>query len=527
LLPWPNQFSAEKEFSFRIATAAKEMGHECLVLSGEDIASIQVPMRKEILGEFLINPHFCSSPIRGIDNLSLMWNSPTTVSEYRYGLTNVAASNYLVSGGSSIVDEYFSHISEKSLLKKLTPSLSNTDFIPNASHNSKLFYAGINWERITGKKTRHGEILHLLDRADLVDIYGPQKLRGVSVWQGFKNYQGEIKMDGDSLIREANRYGVSLALLNQQHTNWEMHSIRLSEAFAAQNIVIASAHPVLEFLGDRVFQIPSHLDPEGQVVFIGKSLRWVREFPELARIRATEASKIWFEEFELKKQLNGMINSYLECKTKAPITTKTYNVVILDVHNVEYLENLYLEIMDNNVDFVVHLQSAELWLTENIDKIVKRAEESTFFLTSIYLTHGLEELVHPAFESYDSAGPSYLCAEALILNASKLRANLFRLPLLSHEEFFERLLLGEFGRGHIFGDTLDASVSINYRFTLSLSIPNHFGIGLPGRMGEVSFSPNQMSILMVSKYRAFSKIKKYLPMRLKDKIRPLLLKYRK
>ena len=47
VLPWPEQFSAEKEFSFRIKAVADRLGHECLIRSADEIKAVPAEDRAD------------------------------------------------------------------------------------------------------------------------------------------------------------------------------------------------------------------------------------------------------------------------------------------------------------------------------------------------------------------------------------------------------------------------------------------------------------------------------------------------
>ena len=523
MLPWPEQFSAEKEFSFRIKVAADRLGHECLIRSADEIKAVPAEDRVPKFGKFVILPHFTCGPIKGIKNVSLLWNSPKTVSEYRYGITNICGSDYLASGGSSLTDNYFNKMVSKPILGELYPSVMDTEFQSQLTSSSKMFYSGINWEKITGQQTRHGEILRLLDRANLVDLYGPKKLRGVSVWQGFKNYKGEIPMDGEALVRVANSYGVSLTLLNPQHIKWEFPSIRIAEAFSAKNVLISSAHPVLNFLEDLVFQIPDNIDIEDQIKYIGESLNWVRLNPESAKARALQASKMWFEKYNLELQLSNLLTAFEKIESYDVSTANKPKIIFLDPYNQDYPEKLYFEIQKNSYEFVVHSQESLIWLTSNWNRVKDISKANAYLLTSVKLDHGSEEINHPSLESYLIDGPSYLSAEGLILNIKKIAESNHSLPLNNASGVFESILLGGFGDGFVSGE-ISATSKVNWRFLVKVRISSQYNFPPPGKISNISpsvhISHNSRNKENATMRRIINKI----PMGFKDRIRPIWLK---
>ncbi len=77
-------------------------------------------------------------------------------------------------------------------LTNIVPSVP-LDFIikPRKLKDYRIFYIGINLEKIQQGKTRNLELLKYLDKNDKIDIYGPNSLMGVkNLWEGFKTYRG-------------------------------------------------------------------------------------------------------------------------------------------------------------------------------------------------------------------------------------------------------------------------------------------------------------------------------------------------
>jgi hypothetical protein len=108
--------------------------------------------------------------------------------------------------------------------------------VPRAA---RVFYCGINWERIEDRQGRaHGLLEHLQER-NVADFFGPEKLEGFSTWRGFPSYRGEIPFDGVSLARSMREYGAVLALSSPAHLKSGTSSSRVFEGFAAGVPVIS------------------------------------------------------------------------------------------------------------------------------------------------------------------------------------------------------------------------------------------------------------------------------------------------
>lgn len=133
----------------------------------------------------------------------------------------------------------------------------------DVSNTARIFYCGINWERVEDHKGRaHGLLEHLQER-NAADFFGPEKLEGFRTWKGFPSYRGEIPFDGVSLARIMGQYGAVLALSSPAHIKSGTSSSRVFEGFAAGVPVISDRNPHVESLfGDLVYYFSGDSDSE-------------------------------------------------------------------------------------------------------------------------------------------------------------------------------------------------------------------------------------------------------------------------
>ena len=516
IVPWPDQLSAEQEFGFRLVKTAEQLGHKCSLITLDEIKRIAPSNRPNILGEFIFVPHFTIPAIDGILNIGLLWNSPSATHKYEFGLLNTLSWDLFVSGGSSIVDEYFQEIFPHKIIGEIFPSTSSIKLTSNSNQTNKMFYAGMNWERITGEPTRHGNLLTMLDRMNLIDIYGPKKLKGVEVWKDFNNYKGEIPLDGESVVKTANEYGTSLVLVNPDHQNWEMPSMRYSEAFEARNILIVNEAEILNFMNELVFQIPADMSLEQQISFIGKSLKWVRENPENAKERADEAARKWFDKYALKSQLERVIESIkvLNNKVNEPLNEK---ITILDAHSPDYLEKLYACSKNGGTDFIVHSQNSKEWLIKNY-QYMQTFTSDTYFIGAVRTGEKSTERIVSGIERDGNMGV-YFFAESLIINCKSLNQNLKGFSFLGTGSFFENLLIGHYGQGQNIGAVVTKSED-SWAYQLSVHITKHGNILRFGKIQDLTRSHNaktRRDLHLINRY------KRFIPMSLRNVLRPLLL----
>ena len=60
------------------------------------------------------------------------------------------------------------------------PSIADSIFEPSLGER-KVFYCGMNWEKINNQKGRHHEMMQLLDESGRLALYGPREVMGVKV----------------------------------------------------------------------------------------------------------------------------------------------------------------------------------------------------------------------------------------------------------------------------------------------------------------------------------------------------------
>ena len=147
---------------------------------------------------------------------------------------------------------------------------------PVILQNPRIFYIGVNWERLAvkdGSDSRHGGLLEQLDSAGIVELYGVEILNDVNLWEGFTNYRGELPFDdGESIVKRSNQCGISLVLSSKAHRSSGLVSTRLFQACAARTVIIADNNSFIrEHFGDTV--ITFEYDEETRILILKESLK--------------------------------------------------------------------------------------------------------------------------------------------------------------------------------------------------------------------------------------------------------------
>jgi hypothetical protein len=166
--------------------------------------------------------------------------------------------------------------------------------LPPTLGELKIFYMGINWEKLGQQQSRHQTVLNLLDGTGLLRIYGPEMLRGVKVWDGFQSYQRSLPFDGVSVIEEIHKAGICLALSSQPHKDAALMSNRLFEGLAAGALIICDENPwARTHFGDTLLYVDLRDGAEVVAQQITAHIEWARQNPEAALALAARAQEIF------------------------------------------------------------------------------------------------------------------------------------------------------------------------------------------------------------------------------------------
>lgn len=342
---WPDTKNAEFEVIERLVAATTNVGADVFVIDDDgyvlsSTSAQTVPVGRRIIREdcdFAISLHFQSPRSLDIYSYMTLWNPPEYFHVFGYvpSTEKLASHSDVLSCHSDIADAHainlFSGFGRplQQPLQSLFHSLPGPFLAPKIDADSKLFYIGINWEKISGTKGRHHYLLQQLDDENLINIYGPREFYGVKPWEGFKNYVDEIPFDGRSVLKEVNASGVCLAFSSAAHQQSGIMSNRLFEGLAAGAAVIANPHPFIDkYFGDCVYVVDDTLPPEEvhrQVVAI---LHGIRSNPAEALDRARRGQQRLAQRFSLEVCLTSLFaNHDQRASTPAPMGA-TVSVVL-------------------------------------------------------------------------------------------------------------------------------------------------------------------------------------------------------
>ncbi len=324
---WPDVRNAEYEVLQRVITAGEAIGQGVAVIDNNGRVlwaslSLQLvvgAMLPRDAVRYVISLHF-ESP-RVLDNYSYyaLWQPIEFYYDFGYtgSLDKFSTHNDLLSCDSDLADAHalnlYSGFGREPLapLNRLFHAPAGPYHEPNIKEDAKLFYIGINWERIGRPKGRFHDTLVSLDQQGLTTIYGPEKILGVAPWEGFRTYQGELPFDGRSVMRAINRAGICLALSSAQHRATGIMSNRLFEGFAGGGAVIATPNPFIEkHFRDCVYLVDDSRGEEVLGQMILEAVREIRDDREEATRRVLEGQRILREVCSLEHSLQTIADNH-------------------------------------------------------------------------------------------------------------------------------------------------------------------------------------------------------------------------
>lgn len=311
---WPEIKTAEDECIARLKIAAKAMRVECIEIhaDGSLIDSPSVKVSKHTV-DFVIHLHYDTPKRYDAFSFVALWNPLRFYHEWGYARCsrNLTTHDDFISCSSDAADDHVARMVRHAATHlppyfRLYHSTAGVIHPPGLG-DGKLFYAGINWEAITGGKSRHGEVLKRLDKSGLLRIYGPQIFQGVRVWAGYDSYVREVPFDGISMIDEIAKAGIALVLSSQPHKESSLMSNRLFESIAAGALVICDENPFAKrFFGDCLLYIDIRSPVEVMLADVTRHLEWATTHRAQALAMIAKSQAIFKEHFTLTRNLHDL-----------------------------------------------------------------------------------------------------------------------------------------------------------------------------------------------------------------------------
>ncbi len=320
--PWPDVQAAEDENIARLQITAKSLGLECIVVDPEGVW-LEQPERR-VTGrdvDFVINLHFETPKAYDAFSFVALWNPLRFFKDwgYRRYSRNLLTHDDFLSCSSTWADHHIKRMVADDP-GRLPPqftmyhSLSEPIFEPTLGHG-KVFYAGINWDKLGKKKGRHQDLLLLLDKQGILRIHGPRIFNNVNVWEGYQCYVGPVPFDGVSMIKAISEAGIALVFSSDAHKESELMSNRLFESLAAGAVIICDDNPFARrFFGDTLLYVDASESVESVSRQIQERHAWIQSHPQEALQMARAAQAIFKERFTLDRSLTTIYSQLAERK---------------------------------------------------------------------------------------------------------------------------------------------------------------------------------------------------------------------
>ncbi|MBU3071658.1 hypothetical protein KOI40_17655 [Aestuariicella sp. G3-2] len=343
---WPGIDTAEDEVIQRLILASKKIDVEVIVIntSGE---LLDEPSRK--IGDedvdFVIHLHFETPKTYDAFSFVALWNPIDFYFEwgYRKYSSNLVTHDDFLSCGSASSDDHIKRLCLP-LGTHLEPDLHlfhslATPILEPTLGEKKIFYVGINWERLGKGEGRHSNLLKALDETGQLEIYGPEVFQGINVWDGYKSFKGGLPFDGVSVIHAIHKAGITLALSSSAHVDAGLMSSRLFEGVAAGSVVIVDEN---EFARKNFAETLLYIktigeSPESITSQVKMHLEWINSYPEEALKKARDAQNIFLEKFEMASSLDKIYKKLPERKKllaeKYLNKTKDFKLVVFGFLN--------------------------------------------------------------------------------------------------------------------------------------------------------------------------------------------------
>mgnify|MGYP000064559463 CR=1 FL=1 len=332
---WPGARNSELDIILRIMPILAHLGHVGIIIdpmgqvldsSGNRLS----PVRRQDDFDLVLNLHYLNPKLLSGLSYAVNWNplafivgdpitqKPLPIKMFNFIVDCFRSHDRVLTAGSPRVDEYVETLRQSIEAQWLVPlklNLHTTIVSPKEIspitvnvENARVFYIGVNWEKLSTDKDRtirHEGLFETLDKSGEFVFYGLKEQYGVLLWDGISHYQGELPFDGgDSIIEKSREYGISLVLSSEQHRASGLVSTRIFQACAAGTVIISERNAFIEkHFGDDVYYFDYGDTPQQTAQHIIEAVQECKTDWQHALVKASRCQKRFIDFFALEQEV--------------------------------------------------------------------------------------------------------------------------------------------------------------------------------------------------------------------------------
>lgn len=335
---WPGARNSELDIILRVIPIAEKLGHVCVIIDpmGQELTEDGqrcLPHIRHDDFDVVLNLHYLNPKLLSGISYVVNWNpltylthDPITkrslpIKQFNFIADAFRSHDRVLSAGSGLVDGFVNTLRNEtsvSYLPQASLSLHTTIATPPpavtappAPNKAKVFYIGVNWEKLSQSKdkhVRHNGLFEYLDKSNEFAFYGLREQYGIPLWEGISSYQGELPFDGGKSIIEASRkYGITLVLSSQQHRDSELVSTRVFQACAAGTVIISDRNGFLHnYFGNHIYSFDYGDSPKETADNILAQVKHIKDNWEDAQKNALACQRIFADKFALEDEIERL-----------------------------------------------------------------------------------------------------------------------------------------------------------------------------------------------------------------------------
>jgi hypothetical protein len=335
---WPGARNSELDIILRIMPILAHLGHVGIIIdpmgqvldsSGNRLS----PVRRQDDFDLVLNLHYLNPKLLSGLSYAVNWNplafivgdpitqKPLPIKQFNFIVDCFRSHDRVLTAGSPRVDEYVETLRQSIEAQWLVPlklNLHTTIVSPKEIspitvnvENARVFYIGVNWEKLSTDKDRtirHEGLFETLDKSGEFVFYGLREQYGVPLWEGISHYRGELPFDGgNSIIQVSRECGITLVLSTEQHRASGLVSTRIFQACAAGAVIISDRNAFIEkHFGDDVYYFDYGDTPQQTAQHIIEAVKECKTNWQQALVKASRCQKRFTEVFALEKEVMAL-----------------------------------------------------------------------------------------------------------------------------------------------------------------------------------------------------------------------------